>query len=938
MGTIADLLNTAMRDFQRYTGDGLPNEPVGRPLPQGDPASGQFNPSKKQVRDAFKALADVADGVLEPTAEAIAGAELATSAAIQIALDRAATEVLKQQAQAARDAAISGAGLYASKAAGLADTVDGEYFTVVSGNETDAFEIYLNEAGAASDPKAKVPSSEYLTSFLEPQKNLFDKATKARQGFYYSPGSDKILASSTYRCTTFIEVEEGETYAVSGVDSGMGVVFADAPSDTANFTGYVGTQVGKRTVTVPAGYPYMVVNITNEGGTVTTFDDTLQIEKDTFATDYEPYHLVLRTDLIADFEQFLVEDDILEDYSHNMIDTTRVDFVKRFTQGSSSLITDDIGLAATDWIEVEEGGFYTVSGAGIYGIASGPQGGYFDAYGDPVGVSNIVFATEPLGNGWTFQVPTGQGITHVIISLKKTDSVVAATTLHGPVQLERGEVATAHQDYASRQIIKPSLLLEGSGSSGGGGEAATLDAASWYKFVEADEGPVDTDKLPAFRRKWIKRDADLTVVNTGTSLTARSVEHCTEHPQAAFRPPLMHSMNFATHIWDALAWDGQQYRRYDAPSVFTETGTFATSHDEAEWDDASYRNGLTRHSADPAAAVSFEVPADAWQFNFIYRSDSAGCTAAVTVAEGDDQMQVWNGTTWVEANGYSFSMLEATPVPRDVIVPSATTSSTSTVNMPSKGNTTYQKRLKMRCRSAGVFDSRATAKAVTVTRTGGGARLSYWGVEWSPRQFMVTYINAARGSHNTGTSASGLTRYQDNEVWSFKPDLMLFELPIHNDGAAAAGSYPDDYWAGLTERFVFRTDYELSMLGSAARLGLDAPEIAMFTASIAWNFGGIEEDGTLKFGPNTGSGKEMTALDKYQEATLYVQENYPDAVVINAAKRWVDACIAIFGDMKTATLGSGKDGPTLTNEGSHWNNTGSLIMAKLVRRLISFLW
>ena len=55
MGTIADLLNTAMRDFVRFTGDGLPNEPVGRPLPVGDPASGEFNPPKKQVRDAFRA-------------------------------------------------------------------------------------------------------------------------------------------------------------------------------------------------------------------------------------------------------------------------------------------------------------------------------------------------------------------------------------------------------------------------------------------------------------------------------------------------------------------------------------------------------------------------------------------------------------------------------------------------------------------------------------------------------------------------------------------------------------------------------------------------------------------------------------------------------------------------------------------------------------------
>ncbi|GLO78484.1 tail fiber domain-containing protein [Sulfitobacter pontiacus] len=85
MGTIAELLNTAMRDFQRYSGDGLPNEPAGRPLPVGDPASGQFNPPKKQVRDAFLAIAETADELTE----AVQGA---AADRVQTGLDREATQ------------------------------------------------------------------------------------------------------------------------------------------------------------------------------------------------------------------------------------------------------------------------------------------------------------------------------------------------------------------------------------------------------------------------------------------------------------------------------------------------------------------------------------------------------------------------------------------------------------------------------------------------------------------------------------------------------------------------------------------------------------------------------------------------------------------------------------------------------------------------------
>lgn len=48
MPTEADIL---FRDFVRYTGDGLPNEPVGKPAPIGDPASGVHHPPKSAFRD-----------------------------------------------------------------------------------------------------------------------------------------------------------------------------------------------------------------------------------------------------------------------------------------------------------------------------------------------------------------------------------------------------------------------------------------------------------------------------------------------------------------------------------------------------------------------------------------------------------------------------------------------------------------------------------------------------------------------------------------------------------------------------------------------------------------------------------------------------------------------------------------------------------------------
>ena len=43
--------NEVFRDHVRFSGDGLPNQPVGHPLPVGDPRSGVHNPSKPDIRD-----------------------------------------------------------------------------------------------------------------------------------------------------------------------------------------------------------------------------------------------------------------------------------------------------------------------------------------------------------------------------------------------------------------------------------------------------------------------------------------------------------------------------------------------------------------------------------------------------------------------------------------------------------------------------------------------------------------------------------------------------------------------------------------------------------------------------------------------------------------------------------------------------------------------
>lgn len=67
--------NEVFRDFVRFTGDGLPGEPVNAPLPHGDPSSGVHQPSKRDIREAF-------GGIEEHSIEARAAAELALTAMV----------------------------------------------------------------------------------------------------------------------------------------------------------------------------------------------------------------------------------------------------------------------------------------------------------------------------------------------------------------------------------------------------------------------------------------------------------------------------------------------------------------------------------------------------------------------------------------------------------------------------------------------------------------------------------------------------------------------------------------------------------------------------------------------------------------------------------------------------------------------------------------
>lgn len=64
-------VNEVFRDHVRFTGDALPNEPVGKPLPIGDPSSGVHHPSKGDIREALGGVFEAADRAEDAAAEVL---------------------------------------------------------------------------------------------------------------------------------------------------------------------------------------------------------------------------------------------------------------------------------------------------------------------------------------------------------------------------------------------------------------------------------------------------------------------------------------------------------------------------------------------------------------------------------------------------------------------------------------------------------------------------------------------------------------------------------------------------------------------------------------------------------------------------------------------------------------------------------------------------
>ncbi|MFX8857951.1 hypothetical protein ABTM70_06970 [Acinetobacter baumannii] len=442
------------------------------------------------------------------------------------------------------------------------------------------------------------------------------------------------------------------------------------------------------------------------------------------------------------------------------------------------------------------------------------------------------------------------------------------------------------------------------------------------------------EKCPNFYRKFKDKNQDVTVVLTGTSLTQGNL-YASDRDDASNRPAALHTHDLASSIFDVLVkhWDGQKYRRYDHTDLVYSNSTWTVTNNigNGTWDDyAHIKNGLTKTTTDANASVSITIPLNAWQFNFVYRSDSQSGNCTVSIAEGNSKVELFDGTNWVEANGFVFTMYES---------PATET----------KGNTQYQKRLKMRCKNkdTGGINSIGSSKQITISKGNNSNRFNVVGFEWSPREYMLSLVNGARGGFEWGDpNGNRLDKYQDTDIWSFNPDLLLAEVTIINWGASEPTSLSKDplHYVNIAKRAYFNEFDDMPTSLHAKSEAYSKCDVIFYGDTLAassavagaWDsstyepkFGTVVEAATNGLiADNRNIGKVKTNFENYEAVESYMASK--DYLFIPILSAFKNVSEQFYGSYWQGMQASSKVGETLTIDGVHFNDNGARLFSSLI--------
>lgn len=538
---------------------------------------------------------------------------------------------------------------------------------------------------------------------------------------------------------------------------------------------------------------------------------------------------------------------------------------------------------------------------------------------DFAGFSNYVGTEIDASNGWNGNLIMPTAMSNMIAATDYTNP----STSSGPYFIAPANVTKVPYDFYAKSEVNALIAAAPSSTS-------ILSKLAFPSYTGLDK------KLPNWFNNWKNRTRDLTVVVYGDSLSVRSTNN-TQFPNPEYRPPLCNGMNWASAVWDKLKWGREMFWRYDGLysglARFTEAvGSFVTvitnqgdtpnnGINSTQWDDFVRREGYTRmYSGTANATLTFKMIDTSSDkeacLDFIYRTDLNGSDVnTVTIAEGNGKLKVWDKTTeaYVEANGYVFSMKHG---------------AVSTY----RGNTKFNEVLKFRAVIGTSFDTRNSAKTITITKTdSSNSRFMYWGIQTSIEPYMVRIVSAGRG----GLDLETLLPFIDDDVYDHNPDLIIHEIPVNGGINTPGGADPAPFYASEFYTWFFDLANAKSIKSNSGATAWSDYETIVWSPQCSES--GFFDANSFKT-QRYADGNWYGVADNRRHVAKMMKDNDQVGVVfIDMFEKYLLESKAIYGDYRT-----GFTDTTITSEGSflgddiHQNDLGVKLMDKHILSVFDF--
>lgn len=272
------------------------------------------------------------------------------------------------------------------------------------------------------------------------------------------------------------------------------------------------------------------------------------------------------------------------------------------------------------------------------------------------------------------------------------------------------------------------------------------------------------DLCADFRSKVLLNADDINIVFFGDSLFAKTDDPTQYTAQELTTSPVWFvSKQAIANLYGMYVVNKTKSFRFDNALFSENTGSWADGYDIFEEPNVAYwtrggRKEGNRSRYSQTASASFSYTWDLAAFeksNFVYDLDyRAAKINTITISGGAGNIEIYNGSSWVEANGYVLNQWIDPAI--------ATEGSGNALNV-------CKVRLKMRrVLTTGV-------QTITVTKDGTTDYLFYWGAEfWNGN--TVHFHNAARGGHSTAQLSKSI-----KDLVNYTPDFIVFETPLINE-------------------------------------------------------------------------------------------------------------------------------------------------------------